>query len=595
MAEKCFHSIEIRDLNFEYDRYYLSLQQEPNEFIFTNYSDINSNLAEKKPKDAISDITPYTIVPKFSIDKINTPVLFQIFNIDYNNLMKREEKENEIDNYKEEKIPENENDNNINNIKQNLSQEELYLKNKHMKELILHLKSYTNNNIIFSFKLRYPLFPDFYSFLGDNPEKFKILQFPCIILHYESGSIITNTTQQKKKNKNKNEIINDNAKLNHLITGYYALKEIIITKKDDEFYDEEINHAISPQIEKGQGNKHFEQLFKNRQKRMKEKETNYIILQNILDIKGTYDSTLFTLEEKKMELIKKKDELKKLIEKRKVLMNKRKEIPSYEKQIETNKNSWNRLVTLKEILNKINTYTTEVILLKEKKISQCDTIIGKYKKELEEKKNKKIPSLQKINKVLQISNTFLIKYAISEICYFFFNKNINIYKAFPTFYRLNLNALIQNKKTVEEFYNTHNKEVSTMFGNMIYLLSYISKKFDIIFPYVLYYNGSKSMVFISIGNKNAGIDLYIKDNEKNIGVGTGKNENDIYIKMEIISKMIYDTIMFFYTKGICSDKFKIGDINIKKKKKKNNIYLTFLKLNEMFKDILGQYQNININ
>ena len=205
---------------------------------------------------------------------------------------------------------------------------------------------------------------------------------------------------------------------------------------------------------------------------------------------------------------------------------------------------------MKEILNKINTYTSEVILLKEKKISKCDKIIKIYRKELEEKKNKKIPNLQKINKGLQISNFFLIKYAFNEISYFFFNKNINIYKAFPTFYNLNKNALIQNKKTVDEFYNLNFREISSMFGNIIYLLTYISKKFDIILPFVLYYNGSKSMAFnsIGIGEKNSGIDLYIKENERNMRLGTGKNETDINLKMEIITKMIYDVIMFFIRK-----------------------------------------------
>ena len=234
---------------------------------------------------------------------------------------------------------------------------------------------------------------------------------------------------------------------------------------------------------------------------------------------------------------------------------------------------------MKEILNKINTYTSEVILLKEKKISKCDKIIKIYRKELEEKKNKKIPNLQKINKGLQISNFFLIKYAFNEISYFFFNKNINIYKAFPTFYSLNKNALIQNKKTVDEFYNLNFREISSMFGNIIYLLTYISKKFDIIFPFVIYYNGSKSMAFnsIGIGEKNSGIDLYIKENERNMGLGTGQNETDINLKMEIISKMIYGVIMFFYSKGIGYDKFKIDDINNKKRKKKNNMYLNFIK------------------
>ena len=144
-----------------------------------------------------------------------------------------------------------------------------------------------------------------------------------------------------------------------------------------------------------------------------------------------------------------------------------------------------------------------------------------------------------------------------------------------------------SKKIVEDFYNKNTKEISAMFGNIIFILNYLSKKFDIILPYALYYNGSKSMVFTNmgnIGNKTMAIDMYMKENEKNV-FSNGKNENDIQIKMEILSKMIYDVIMFFYSKNICSDKFIIFK-NAKEKKNINNVYWNFLKLNELFKDIL---------
>ena len=95
MAESSFFSIEIRDLNFDYDRYYLSLEENPNEFLIFDHSINNNNVDNNLPKDAISDITPYTIVPKFWIDKINTPILFQLFNINYESLRKKEKNDNE--------------------------------------------------------------------------------------------------------------------------------------------------------------------------------------------------------------------------------------------------------------------------------------------------------------------------------------------------------------------------------------------------------------------------------------------------------------------------------------------------------------------
>ena len=631
MVEQCFYSIEIRDLNFEYDRYYLSLEQDPNDFLIIDNNIINNKFRAKLPKDAISDITPYTIVPKFSVDKISTPILFQILNIDYNTLNKKEKKEFNIINKQKEVINEEEDkekeeneiindineineDNKINNIIEkdededenniiNINNEhendiknkkELYLENINMKELTINVKSYTSKKIVFSFQLRYPLFPDFYTYLGETPDKFKILQYPCILLQYESGSIRTNQKVSKnpKKSKNKNDIKkNDNIQI--LKSGYYSLKKIIISEHEGEYYDEEINFAISADNddENNENKNFFEQLFTERKNRIPEKIKNFVKLHDILFYKGSYDSTMSTLSDKKKELIKKKNELKEIINKKRIILEKIKEIAKYDKQIELNKNSWNRLVTLKEVLNKINIYTAEVILLKEKKLLQSEEIINKYKKEIEEK-NKKIPNLQKINKGLEISNLFLIKYAISEICYLFFNKNINKYNAFPSFYELNINEIIQKKKNVSEFYNKYFREVSTLFGNIIYLLTYISKKFDIIFPYSLYYNGSKSMVFIKLGNKSFGIDLHIKENDKNLSFGNKQYEIDIYYKMEIISKMIYDVIMYFYSKGICSDKFKMDDFNGKKRKKKNNMFLNFKKLNEMFKDILDLNKDI---
>ena len=631
MVEQCFYSIEIRDLNFEYDRYYLSLEQNPNDFLIIDNNIINNKFKAKLPKDAISDITPYTIVPKFSVDKISTPILFQILNIDYNTLNKKEKKEFNINNKQKEVINEEEDkekeeneiindineineDNKINNIiekdededenniininneheKDIKNKKELYLENINMKELTINVKSYTSKKIVFSFQLRYPLFPDFYTYLGETPDKFKILQYPCILLQYESGSTRTNQKVSKnpKKSKNKNDIKkNDNIQI--LKSGYYSLKKIIISEHEGQYYDEEINFAISADNddENNENKNFFEQLFTERKNRIPEKIKNFVKLHDILFYKGSYDSTMSTLSDKKKELIKKKNELKEIINKKRIILEKIKEIAKYDKQIELNKNSWNRLVTLKEVLNKINIYTAEVILLKEKKLLQSEEIINKYKKEIEEK-NKKIPNLQKINKGLEISNFFLIKYAISEICYLFFNKNINKYNAFPSFYELNINEIIQKKKNVSEFYNKYFREVSTLFGNIIYLLTYISKKFDIIFPYSLYYNGSKSMVFIKLGNKSFGIDLHIKENDKNLSFGNKQYEIDIYYKMEIISKMIYDVIMYFYSKGICSDKFKMDDFNGKKRKKKNNMFLNFKKLNEMFKDILDLNKDI---
>ena len=549
-----FFSLEIRDINFEYDRYYLSLEDIDNKKLLLYNSNIEykniNNEKEELPKDAISSLTSYTIVPQFQIDEILTPILYQIFNIDFNIMIRKEQKENKTN---------KKNNNEINNKKEEDEKniiEEKKIKEKEeqlfnqINEFIINVVSYTSKEIVCSFNVRYPLFPDYYDVLGKSPDKFKILQFPCILLQSDSG--------------------------------YYSLKKIITTNKNNKIIEEEINYAIK--IEPG---KNLESLFTKRQKPLKPKEKNKLDFEKIMQSKGFYDSTLTNLSDKKQELLNKKKELNSIIEERKKVLESKQKILLLHKNMEMTKISWNRLVTLKEILTKINTYITEIISIKEKKMKDCDEEIKKHRKELNNKKTKELVSLKKINNGLIITNTLLYKYALNELNYYFFNKKVNIYKAFPSFYKINLTDLSLSKKIVEDFYNKNTKEISAMFGNIIFILNYLSKKFDIILPYALYYNGSKSMVFTNmgnIGNKTMAIDMYMKENEKNV-FSNGKNENDIQIKMEILSKMIYDVIMFFYSKNICSDKFIIFK-NAKEKKNINNVYWNFLKLNELFKDIL---------
>jgi hypothetical protein len=520
--ENYFFSIEIRDLNFDYDRYYLSLEDiDNNKLLFNDNQNYKKIEDEELPNDAISAVTSYTVVPKFSIDKIATPILYKILNIDYN-----------IINEKEKNVY-------LKNKKDDEKNENIIEEEEKQKELTINVISFTKKETICSFQVRYPLFPIYYNFLGKTPGNFKLLQFPCVLLQCN--------------------------------TGFFALKKIITVQKNNKYIEEEINLAI--QINK---DSFFESLFINRQKPIPTRKKNNVDFEKIMQSRASYNSTLSNLKEKQEELINKKKELSKLIEERKKVLEKRQQILSCHKFIESNKGSWNRLITLKEILTKINTYTTEVITIKEKKISNCDKEIQKYKEEVKNKKKKDIPTLHRINDGLQVTNYLLYKYAMNEICYYFFNKNINTYN-FPD---LNL-----SKKMVEEFYNTKQKEISAMFGNIILLLNYISKKFDIILPYSLYYNGSKSMVFTSMGGKNTAIDMYMKENEKNV-IGN-KNENDIQIKLEVLLQMIYGVIMFFYSRKICSKKFNMENI-INNKKNKNNVYMHFMKLNELFKDILDK-------
>ena len=80
-------------MNFDYDRYYLSLEKDINKniLLYSNLED-NKNIEKNDlPNEAISGITSYTLIPKFPIDQVLSPILYQIFNIDFNIINKKEE------------------------------------------------------------------------------------------------------------------------------------------------------------------------------------------------------------------------------------------------------------------------------------------------------------------------------------------------------------------------------------------------------------------------------------------------------------------------------------------------------------------------
>ena len=534
-----FFSLEIRDVNFDYDQYYLTLE-EINDNPFLEEKALNDKIIENDnlPEDSISEISQFTLIPKFPINKVTSPILYRMFNIDYEIINQ---------NNKEENINDDKGNNDEdNNIKHKKNDEKI------IKEIKINVKSFNTKKILCSFNAKYPLFPEYYDFLGKSPDKLKILQFPCILLQSESG--------------------------------YYSLKKITTIKKNNnKVIEEELSLAVKFEQEKDID-------YNIKQKPMKKKVKNRINFEKIMQSKGFYNSTLSSLKEKKEEFLRKKKELKALIEERKKALKEKEKILSCHKNLEIAKNSWNRLVTLKEILTKINTFSAEVQAIKKNRIDLCKEEIKIYKDEVKKKKKKEIPSLKKINIGLQITNYLLYKYAVNEFCYYFFNKNLNEYKAFPSFYKVNLNDLNLSKKMAEEFYNKNTKQISSFFGNIVFILYYLSKKFDIILPYALYYNGAKSMIFLNFGSKSLAIDMYMKEKDKNVLASGTKNENDIQMKMGILCRMIYDIIMFFYSKKICSDEFSISNI-FNSKKNKNNFYLYFIKLNELFKDILNKNTN----
>ena len=266
MSEDNFFSLEIRDLDFEYDRYYLSLEDR------NKYTDIfidnnkNNEKNEELLEDAISNITPYTVIPKFLIDKISSPLLYQIINIDYYIMNKEKQRTKE----KEENIQENDNEN-----------------LEVIKEFKINIKSYTTKSIIYSFNIKYPLFSDFYKFLGKSTVDFKILQFPCILLQSKDGYFM---------------LLQSNKDLEDEI--------ILVNNKEEE------NKSVI------------------RQNPLPEKKPRTIDLERIMQLKGTYDSIISEINKKKIELIDKKKGLKTLIEERKIIYEEKYKILSSKKNLE---------------------------------------------------------------------------------------------------------------------------------------------------------------------------------------------------------------------------------------------------------------------
>ena len=118
MSSNLFFSVEIRNINFNYDRYYLSLDENNDKKILNDFKSLIAKNNNDLLNDSISDITDYTVVPKFFISKMASPILYKIFNIDYSILHK-----NKIENNNGE-VPKNKNSENEINEEENEDNEE---------------------------------------------------------------------------------------------------------------------------------------------------------------------------------------------------------------------------------------------------------------------------------------------------------------------------------------------------------------------------------------------------------------------------------------------------------------------------------------
>lgn len=106
-----------------------------------------------------------------------------------------------------------------------------------------------------------------------------------------------------------------------------------------------------------------------------------------------------------------------------------------------------------------------------------------------------IANLRRTEAVIRFANNQLIKRAMMDFSYSFFNKNLNDYIKLPPFYN---EAFEDNKQILRvDYYMRNEKWMSLFFGVIIQMILYLSKQFDISLRFPVFSLGTRSSVYIS--------------------------------------------------------------------------------------------------
>ena len=216
-----------------------------------------------------------------------------------------------------------------------------------------------------------------------------------------------------------------------------------------------------------------------------------------------------------------------------------------------------QLKQLKNILENFNKKRTEKIKEMEKVLKDEEKIINKQK-------NNDFVKITQSNKKSKKYNKILRNYYMKEFSYIFFNKEINNNFIFPSFYSTPSNKL--DILTEQNFYKTKSREISNFLGVIINICIFLSKKYDIVIPYIPYYNGSKSKIIDNFGKRQ--LNLYIENKTNDEGFMNFK------ISIKYIANMLRSIINFLIKDNQLSN-IHYHDLN------EYNVYRLFLVLNQI--------------
>ena len=167
----------------------------------------------------------------------------------------------------------------------------------------------------------------------------------------------------------------------------------------------------------------------------------------------------------------------------------------------------------------------------------------------------------------------------------FFNKSLTKYISFPPFY--NQEFIPETRIMRMNFFLKHEKKTALFFGFIIYMLTFLSKKFNITLPYNVYFNGSISCIVISRGS--GFLKLYINKAQNNI---SSIGSEDMEKGTKYMQIMLDEVLNVFESKNLIRNKTKskiIENINV------NNLYISFINFNNFLHNLIHENKdNSNI-
>lgn len=235
--------------------------------------------------------------------------------------------------------------------------------------------------------------------------------------------------------------------------------------------------------------------------------------------------------------------------------------------LEKNENMISIINTIEEIINK-----------KKKNLTILSERISKFKTKNQNLTTLYIPNLIQMNKQITFINKAYIRKIFIEFSDVFFNKMTTKYLSFPQFYDQDFTQ--ETSQMRAEFYQKRDRSSSLLFGYMINMAHFLSKKFNIILPYPIFYNGSKSSLIPS--KKDNFVKFYITSENANLLYG---GADSIENGTKYLQRIFSEIIGFFLKEGLIknTEEFFSKEDEIKK-----NVFLSFIKLNNYMNTVIKE-------